>query len=638
MVPSIPLPDRQFARGRALRETLALAAWCGLLAGLLEVLTKVVCTAVGRTGRLYQVSRHFVWLIPVTNLLVFLVFGVFLALFVWMFPRFGRWFSRRWLGALAIFPSFLVAGPEILNVGWFVLAWGIAVQSVPRLERHSSGFRRLVAISFPVLIGIELTLAGLVFAREWVNQYRESARALPAAGSLNVVLVTLDTVRADRLSLYGYPRKTTPALEQIATWGIRFDRARSTSPWTLPSHGSMFTGHLPHELQVDWLAPIGARFPTLAGYLGDRGYSTSGFVANTLYCGYDTRLAEGFTHYEDYTLPEMDAFTMAQLTQSALLGFFRLHWWVKFQWQFDFLDQAGVFVNTYVYSGKRKDAETVNRDFLDWLSRRREPDRPFFVFLNYVDAHDAYFPPRKSDYRFGIVPSTLADFRVLENWESIDKPSLEEYYKILASDCYDDCIRYIDEQLNLLISSLGQRGLLENTILIVAGDHGEGFGEHDLYVHGDSLYRSELHVPLVIVMPASERAVGVVSDPVSLSDLPATIVDLLDLASRSPFPGHSLVGRWDRSNRGTSSPVVAELESPNPVNPNQGRSPAKNGRLVSLTVGDYTYIHGSGKEELFDERTDPDEKRNLAQDDSKKPILLRFRGELARLIPPQKPR
>src|ERR1017187_970289 len=188
MVCSMPLPGRQFTPRRAPRETLALAVWCGLAAGLLEVLTKVVCTAMGRSGRLYQMSRHFFWLIPLTNILVFLVLGMFLALFVWMFPRLGRWFSPRWLGALAILPSFLVAGPEIHSVAWFVLAWGLAVRSVPLLERHGSGFRRVVAFSFPVLIGIELALAGLVFGREWVKQFRESAHALPSPCSLYVGL------------------------------------------------------------------------------------------------------------------------------------------------------------------------------------------------------------------------------------------------------------------------------------------------------------------------------------------------------------------------------------------------------------------------------------------------------------------
>ena len=98
-----------------------LAAWFGLVAGLLEVLTKVSCTAIGRSGQLYQMSRHFFWLIPVTNLLVFLGLGLFLAFLVWVMPRFGRWLSVRGLGALTLLPSLLVAVPEVYSAAW--LSW-----------------------------------------------------------------------------------------------------------------------------------------------------------------------------------------------------------------------------------------------------------------------------------------------------------------------------------------------------------------------------------------------------------------------------------------------------------------------------------------------------------------------------------
>ena len=349
------------------RLLLALAAWFGLVSGLLEVLTKVVCSALGRGGRLYQMSRHFFWLIPFTNLLIFLIFGLVLAVFASKFPRAIRWFSLRWFVALAILPSFLVAGEGIYDLAWFLVAWGLAVQVAPRLERHGERFVASRRIGFPVLVAIEVALVGFVFGREWLKQSGETARTIPKAGALNVVLVTLDTVRADRLSLYGYPRPTSFTLEEIAKRGIRFDRALATAPWTLASHGSVFTGRLPHELKADWLAPIDTSFPTLASYLADRGYATAGFVANTLYCGYDTGLAKGFTHYEDYTLPAFDAFFLARLSERALQGFFRLHGWVKYTRGSDVLDRVLDFVNTYVFSGKRKDAESVNEAFFDWL-------------------------------------------------------------------------------------------------------------------------------------------------------------------------------------------------------------------------------------------------------------------------------
>ena len=128
---------------------------------------------------------------------------------------------------------------------------------------------------------------------------------MPPANSPNVLLIVLDTVRADHLSLYGYERPTTPNLERLAKRGIRFDNARATAPWTLPSHASMFTGHWPHELGAKWMTPLRGNLPTLAEYLGAHGYATAGFVANVVYCSQETGLARGFTHYEDYVLEKL---------------------------------------------------------------------------------------------------------------------------------------------------------------------------------------------------------------------------------------------------------------------------------------------------------------------------------------------
>ncbi len=137
--------------------------------------------------------------------------------------------------------------------------------------------------SFPGLVGTGPGHGGLACSRgDWVKERREARRPLPPADSPNVLLIVMDTVRADRLSLYGYHRPTTPRLEQLAKRGIRFDKVRATAPWTLPSHASMFTGRWPHELGVEWMTPLRGKFPTLAEYLGSRGYATAGFAANTL--------------------------------------------------------------------------------------------------------------------------------------------------------------------------------------------------------------------------------------------------------------------------------------------------------------------------------------------------------------------
>ena len=145
-----------------------------------RALTKVVSTASGRTGRLYQMSRHFFWLIPITNLAVFLVLGLLLAGFVRVYPRFGRWFALRCLAALVVLPSALLAAPEIHGLVWLVFAWGLAVQLVPVLERRAQGFRRGVAVSFPILVGIVILLAGVIFGSDWV---RERAGIGPCAAA-----------------------------------------------------------------------------------------------------------------------------------------------------------------------------------------------------------------------------------------------------------------------------------------------------------------------------------------------------------------------------------------------------------------------------------------------------------------------
>jgi arylsulfatase A-like enzyme len=206
----------------------------------------------------------------------------------------------------------------------------------------------------------------------------------------------------------------------------------------------------------------------------------------------------------------------------------------------------------------------------------------------------------------------------------------------LARDSYDDCLAYIDEQLGNLFDELRRRGLLDKTVIVVTSDHGEGLGEHNLFDHGESLYRTEIRVPLVIIPPSGVKRAAVVDETVSLLDLPATIVDLAGEAKGAPFPGRSLARFWRESaSDGTRSsrepePVVSELLSPNPVRPNQGRSPASAGPLISLAEGHFVYIRNErdGSEQLFNDRDDPQEIDNRILFESTRPLLEHFRRRL----------
>jgi arylsulfatase A-like enzyme len=620
-------------------DILFFSAWCGLAAGLVEVGTRLLTRIIAPHGRLYMMSRHFVWLAPLSTLLLFLAMGLGLAIVARLWPRIGGWLGPRVVCFCAVLPSLIVISSRVYPLAWAVLALGVAWRLASFVEAHAVGLRRRLIWSFPGLLLLVLLSAGIVFGGDWLGRRKESGRPRPPVDAPNVLLVVLDTVRADRMSLYGYERPTTPNLERLAGRAIRFDEARATAPWTLASHASFFSGRWPHQIGAEWMTPLRWDCPTLAESLSAGGYATAGFVANVLYCSYETGLNRGFTHYEDYVLGRFGALRTAWLTD----------------WTLGFISDWGLFVSRRpeiaplrsmlesllepLYNiGRKKDAGEVNREFLAWLSRRAEPTRPFFAFLNYFDTHTPYVLPPGTPYRFGQAPQDQLDFMILiEEWTRIhDKPRLPPRLQTLARDSYDNCLAYLDERLGELFDELERRGILDRTLVIVLGDHGEGLGEHDLFDHGESLYRTEIRVPLLIVPPVPDRSHRVVTEPVTLRDLPATITDLVGLGGRSLFPGQSLARFWRGTPADTRSDhpdaVMSELPSPNPSDPNNGRSPAYRGPLISLADGDFVYIRndGDGSEELFNEREDPRELINRARDKALEPVRKRLREQLDR--------
>ncbi len=394
----------------------------------------------------------------------------------------------------------------------------------------------------------------------------------------------------------------------------------------------MFTGRLPHEVGEKWLTPLRGDFPTLAEFLGEHGYATAGFVANVRYCSQETGLARGFTHYEDYGLERLGPLRTAGLVEFLAMTISET---IAAQ-DIASLHPLQAFVNRW-FDDKRKDAASINNAFLGWLTRRRETRRPFFAFLNFLDVHAPYVPPRGARCRFTRYPLTANQRRVLHvQWPFLDRMRLPRTFITLALDSYDDCLGYLDEQLGLLLDDLQRRGVLDQTLVVVTSDHGEGFGEHNLFDHGESLYRAEIRVPLVIVPPSGLSPSSVVGETVSLRDLPATIVDLLGLGAGSPFPGKSLVTFWRNppSPNGLSPredlPVFSELTTPNPLRPNRGRSPASTGPLIAVADNQFVYIRNQrdGSEQLFEERADPHEYSDRSRVEAMLPVLEYFRHRL----------
>ena len=621
-------------------SVLILSAWCGLLAGLLEVATIVIRKCLFDSNHLYGMSRHFVWMIPATNLCVFLALGVFGCVFAFVGPRRGHWLFLRVLCALTLLPALLIAFPEIYSLAWLLVALGVALRLVPLLERRAQAFRWLVQVSLPEVLLLVAILAATPWFLDRIKLSREIARPLPPPGSPNILLIVMDTVAAGHLSLHGYNRTTSKTLVELAEQGIQFDSAQAAAPWTLPSHASMFTGHWMHELSVGWKTPLDNVRLTLAEFLGARGYATAGFVANISYCARDSGLDRGFTKFNDFLFPGLTPLRQAVLVSRVLAGI---------QSTVDFLEDeigiAGVRASIQglgeSFADDRKSAAMVNRELLGWLSRRAQPERPFFAFLNYFDAHYPYRLPTGSFYRFGGKAADARQRATIEHWFDVDKTTLLPQELAFAAAAYDDCIADLDEQLGWLIDRLRKQGILENTWLIITADHGESFGEHTgIFCHGSSLYQTELHVPLLIIPPGGRATKQVVKEAVSLRDLAATIVDVASRETRSPFPGESLARFWALNRAdprlATADPAFAEVV-PNPNLIPKNLDPASVAKpiwpLGSLHEADWSYIRREGdvREELFHLRDDSKEEHNLAADPTAHPTLDRMRAALGRM-------
>jgi arylsulfatase A-like enzyme len=615
------------------------ATWCGLVAGLLEVSTIVLRKNTFDPDRLYKTSRHFVWLIPVSNVCVYLTLALLGCGIAIVWPRRGCWLVKRFFCALVLLPAILVAFPRIYGLAWLVVTLGVAARLVPFMERHSRDFRRFVLYSFPVAAAIVTILGGSLWLGDRSRQARESARPLPPQGSPNVLLIVLDTVAAGHLGMHGYNRATSTTLTELAERGIRFEQARSGSPWTLPSHATMFTGRWLHELSVGWLTPLDRKHPTLAEFLGDRGYATAGFVANTFYCGSSSGLARGFTHYHDFNFPELTALKSAVIVNRSLEGFQTLVYFAE-----DWLEYAGLMpvVERFWQSvdTDRKGAAKVNSEFLGWLSDRTHSERPFFAFLNFFDAHYPYQLPPGRLHRFGTEPTEDYQRILIQHWWDLDKTTVSPDGVAFALDAYDDCIADLDEQLGKLIDELDRRGVLEKTWLIVASDHGESFGEHPgIFIHGGSLYDTELHVPLLFIPPGSHEPKKKVSEPVSLRDLAATIVELTGSASSSPFPGNSLTRFWNDGSssvppKGSSfASTLAEVVPNIPSKRDYWGLPQQRPPQGAVKDGEWSYIRQEEDvhEQLFHLREDAKEMRDRAGDPAAQPILEQMRAALDRL-------
>ena len=419
-------------------------------------------------------------------------------------------------------------------------------------------------------------------------QARSKGEAKP--GQPNVLLIVLDTLRADRLGVYGYPRGTSPFLDEYARGSVVYEQAIASSSWTLPSHVSLFTGRraMEHGAVLD---SFDGRFESLAETLAKSGYETAGFSGNTSYVVCRNGVASGFHHFESSFITWSEAVLRTSLGHKL--------------------------ENVMQRVGGRKQrypsAQEVTERFETWLDRR--PQEPFFAFLNLMDTHYPYLNDAQFAQRYpgAANPPTLAEWNALI---SSPKPPSDELQK-RVQDTYDAAVAYQDAQLRELFAALRSRKVDENLLVIITADHGEALGEHHLYDHRHSLYRELIHVPLIVHVPGRVAEGARIRETVALRQVPATIANLIGLHTAN-FPGPPL----------PLSPEESQSTPPRAVRSHLAGGkypgvyehwPIYQGWVRSVVSGNmHLIVQEDGKMELYDWSNDAAEEHNLIQKTDRK--------------------
>ncbi len=370
----------------------------------------------------------------------------------------------------------------------------------------------------------------------------------------NILLITLDTTRADRLGAYGYAKDTSPNLDELAAESVFYTRAVATSSWTLPSHASLFTGKFTrsHGARYDAEGPLrlldaidgrpsweqfrarglATDEVTLAEILAEAGYDT-GAVIGGPWLKKVFGLDRGFAHYDDSKIGNV----------------------------------AG------------RQADSMTRGALRWLDT--VDGRPFFLFLNYYDPHGPYAAPRELVEKF-LPPGTVMQ----------RPPKTGKQVNAL----YDGEVAFMDRHIGVLLDRLRETGKYDRTWIIVTADHGEILGEHNTRGHGTSLYEEELHIPMFLKYPAGETKARRSDERIQLVDILPLICERLDLETPEGIQGTAPPG--------IDHPIVSE------VYPLEAMS--RKGDWQALYDGDFKFVWNSlGRHQLFNLTADPGETRNL---------------------------
>jgi len=376
----------------------------------------------------------------------------------------------------------------------------------------------------------------------------------------NIIFISIDALRADRLSCYGYHRNTSPNIDRLTSQGVLFKNAFSQATWTLPSHASIFLSQYVWRHKVNTgKKRLGNSFTTLAEILRDRNYTTCAFVGGGLLSsGYGFN--QGFEIYDDGS-PRRRRFYE---------------------------------ISSYI------------NKLLSWLESVK--NRKFFLFIHTFDVHGPYNPP--APY-FDLYTKGCCEGKHLRTSKGIIVPRRLDASKLTSGEInyimavYDGGINYVDDQLGKIFEKLNQLGIYENTIIIITADHGQGFKEHGSLKHGYKPYIELVHVPLIMRGPGIPRN-RTYENWVQHIDIAPTILEILNIPQRKEMQGRSILSLMNNCE-------IEEYFSTYSWGLEGSQGP------VSLRTKKWTYIMKHNKpDELYDRINDPKEQNNVIE---KRPLI-----------------
>ncbi len=412
-------------------------------------------------------------------------------------------------------------------------------------------------------------------------------------------MIVIDSARADLLSCYSQELPTSPNVDRIASRGLLFETAISPSAWTFPAMASTFTGMIPskhgghdeHEI-------LDSEYPTIAELLQSNGYQTAAF-ADVPYVGPMTKLDRGFDSLSNMRLEQVSLGSKVQKGMAALKR-----------------KLTGAYQ-------KNHESPVLFREAMGWLSRDRRADRPFFLYVHSDQVHAPYLPPPR--YRRMFTDITDRQMRAINQDKALyiggaAKMTGEDFANLWKLYCAET--RYLDDWIGRLLAHMQRLGVLDNTLIVIFGDHGDNFGDHGLLRHGLCLYDTLLKVPLIVSLPG-KIAPRRVSNMVRLIDLPPTIlaaVGIEDEAATAEFQGQNLLEAVEQGS--FAGHAVSEIYRPSSKRMFAAKVPdfvpefeARYDRVLrSYRTDTHKFLWSSnGKHELYDLVKDPGELDNIYQ-------------------------